>query len=914
VSKIIHSHNFKANNRKEPNLTSDSSTKLFKLGVALAAYCIGYFLILFSHFEKLSNRYACLDIYNILPPLFAGIAAVRLTKEIKSHKIEERIGWLALSLGFFSWTLGQIIWSGMQILMNKQPVGSAYPEIGYTATYPLITIGLLYILKALKRPRNTTLLMDASITLGSIIAIAWSFIFTAYRTPLSLSPVTCMISIMAPVADFMIMLGALVVIASDSKSKALFQTMLHLGIGFAFITAADLAYVYYMTRASYYIGRWPDFCWTLGWLTIGWGISKATLTKKLPKCIENSPGSLSLFEQKDRSLILPYVISGIGFGIAVYHDIKQMHSITFTTTICGYLSILLIIIRQAATLLENGKLTEALRAQLKKNTQLNEKLKTLNERLEDKVAHRERQILVFRSLSVDMSSRDTLSDVMRSALFNSCRALKANGGLIWREICGTDQFELVKHCGFEQRSSLLSEITDLPNRQMLEAGNAIVMTISGNHFLIAPILSQSKVIGAIATLKWSAKFDSSDAKIIESIGAETGSAICLVSQKDAANRSANIDSVTGLLNHRALQEEFEEEFKKALQSGSSVAIVLIDLDDFKIFNDTHGHPLGDHVLKEVAQIATRESPQNAVIGRYGSDEFLIVLPGFSSEQAHDLATRVQKRLLHIGFRQAHQGSRIPISISFGVAAMPEDSRDRHEILSIAEQNLHMSKSSSLDLTPYISNNRLHQSLQDESSFKILDAIVTAIDNKDRYTRRHSEDVAKYALWIAKSLQMPEEQQEIVRRGALLHDLGKIGIPGQILAKPAALNSDEYEIMKGHPYLGSLIVRVIPELESLVDGILTHHERWDGKGYPDGLKETDIPLVGRILAVADAFSAMTTDRPYRKGMNWKTACDEIERGAGLQFDPAIAMLFLKAVNEKFNLEEENTQGSMQFKAA
>ena len=185
-----------------------------------------------------------------------------------------------------------------------------------------------------------------------------------------------------------------------------------------------------------------------------------------------------------------------------------------------------------------------------------------------------------------------------------------------------------------------------------------------------------------------------------------------------------------------------------------------------------------------------------------------------------------------------------------------------------------------------------------SQFSLLDSLVNTIDHKDQYTKRHSEDVTTYALQLVAALGLSSETVNAVRVAGLLHDIGKIGVPDSILRKPGKLTPEEYEIMKGHVTLSSLIIHGLPHLNDILDAVAHHHERWDGKGYPKGLSGTDIPLLGRVMAVADAFSAMTLDRPYRAGLTVDEALCEIERGAGTQFDPDLAHLFAKSLAVQF----------------
>jgi len=185
---------------------------------------------------------------------------------------------------------------------------------------------------------------------------------------------------------------------------------------------------------------------------------------------------------------------------------------------------------------------------------------------------------------------------------------------------------------------------------------------------------------------------------------------------------------------------------------------------------------------------------------------------------------------------------------------------------------------------------------------MLDALVTAVDNKDRYTLRHSEDVLKYSLEIARSLGLDEETQKTLKTAALLHDVGKIGVPDSILRKPGKLTDAEAAAIRHHALMGSVIVAAVPGLEDTLDAIRHHHERWDGNGYPFGLKGEETPLLARIMAVADAFSAMTTDRPYRKGMDPRKAIAILQEGAGIQWDHRCVHAFLEKRKELEQISE------------
>ena len=276
---------------------------------------------------------------------------------------------------------------------------------------------------------------------------------------------------------------------------------------------------------------------------------------------------------------------------------------------------------------------------------------------------------------------------------------------------------------------------------------------------------------------------------------------------------------------------------------------------------------------------------------------MVVLPDASAERAHILATKIRSRLHEEGFNRPSEERTVPISLSFGIACYPNDGRSRHELLTIADSNLYQAKNSDEGIVFTSESQRANRELRAEASFEVLDALITAVDNKDRYTRKHSEDVTEYALWMAEELGLSEETMRTLRIGGLLHDVGKIGVPDEILRKPGRLSPEEFEVMKRHPRLGELIVGGIPGMESILDAVRSHHERWDGLGYPDQLEGEQIPFMGRLLAVADAFSAMTTDRPYRKGMEFEVALEEIRSNIGTQFDPQMAQAFIQGCEKR-----------------
>ena len=358
-----------------------------------------------------------------------------------------------------------------------------------------------------------------------------------------------------------------------------------------------------------------------------------------------------------------------------------------------------------------------------------------------------------------------------------------------------------------------------------------------------------------------------------------------------ALKLADSDPLTGLLNHRAFHDRLDAEFARAERVGSTYAIVMLDIDNFKFFNDVYNHGTGDDVLRLVAKHVKGGSRPEDSVARLGGDEFALLLPDVGIETAEDIESRVRENLASIFWTPDQGGTTIPITVSVGAALHSSDFLNRHECLRLADERMQWFKAGG-NVEALAKSVRSAISDQIEG-FAMLDALVVAVDNKDRYTRRHSEDVMYYSLMIATELNLDEPTKHTLSVAALIHDVGKIGVPDSVLRKPGALADDEFEIIKRHAQMGLIMVTAVPGLEDTHDVVHHHHERMDGKGYPFGLKGEDIPFNARLVAVADAFSAMTTDRPYRKGMGRQQALDILHKGRGSQWDARCVDAFQSA---------------------
>lgn len=356
------------------------------------------------------------------------------------------------------------------------------------------------------------------------------------------------------------------------------------------------------------------------------------------------------------------------------------------------------------------------------------------------------------------------------------------------------------------------------------------------------------------------------------------------------------DVVTGLYNHRYFQERLNTEIQSAKKAGYKLALIIIDLDYFKYYNDTFGHQQGDLLLKEVGQIIKECIKDMGIVCRYGGDEFAVILPDTRVDQITSVAEKIRRAIEGKRFFGEEKQPGSEVTASVGIAIYPENASDKDELIKKSDDAMYKAK--------FMSKNRVElyfsvlddiKVLLNESEQHLLNSIrtlITIINAKDKYTYGHSERVVLYSTMIGKSMGMTEDELRKLRYGAYLHDIGKIEISRDILNKETALTEEEWQILKGHPVWGADIIKPIRALNDSVAAIMYHHERFDGWGYPQGLKGYDIPLCARILAVADSFDAMMTKRPYKKAKTLEEAVEELERCKGSQFDPEIVHKFIE----------------------
>ncbi len=369
----------------------------------------------------------------------------------------------------------------------------------------------------------------------------------------------------------------------------------------------------------------------------------------------------------------------------------------------------------------------------------------------------------------------------------------------------------------------------------------------------------------------------------------------------AAQFQADTDGLTQLFNHRYLQEKTSELIAKAETYQGTLAVLLIDLDKFKLLNDTYGHLVGDRFLQHTSALLRRAVSLDGFVGRYGGDEFLVVLPNVNHHEALDVMARIREELTEQKFSPHPLVEPLPISFSMGLATYPGNGSNTKELIAFADSALYAEKQGGFNIVEFIRKIETDYAKSERSDhelsrahggcFGVLFNLVVAIDKRDAYTKFHSEHVASWAVRLAQILGLDAEVLLILKLAGLLHDVGKIGVPDFVLRKPGALTAEEYDIMKGHVTLSERLIQEIPYQEQVLAAVSCHHERWDGQGYPHGRAGKEMPLTGRILGIVDAFSAMSLDRPYRTALSLEVICERLMAGSGTQFDPQLVLPFV-----------------------
>ncbi|MCZ0756184.1 bifunctional diguanylate cyclase/phosphohydrolase, partial [Anoxybacillus sp. J5B_2022] len=363
---------------------------------------------------------------------------------------------------------------------------------------------------------------------------------------------------------------------------------------------------------------------------------------------------------------------------------------------------------------------------------------------------------------------------------------------------------------------------------------------------------------------------------------------------------ANCDYLTGLYNHGFFKETLKEKFSDAKLLQQPLSLALLDLDDFKKYNDCNGHLQGDKLLKFFGDLLQKGAEgKGYVVARYGGEEFAVLMPNTKQEEAFLFMNRLRKEINDTYFAGVEYIPYRCISFSCGIAEMEKGMHDCGELIHKADQAMYYAKAQGKNNVQIFDEHNISLSaLEFKEDLDALEQQVKIFLSKDVYTYRHSKRVFTYALEMSDRLDLTDHEKQTLILGALIHDIGKLEVPRDILNKKGKLEPHEWEIIKKHVIWGKEILATEKRFEDVLPLVELHHERYDGKGYPYGLKGEDIPKLARMLCVIDSFDAMTTERPYQRTKTFEEAIIELRRCSGTQFDPFYAEKFIELIETKY----------------
>lgn len=360
----------------------------------------------------------------------------------------------------------------------------------------------------------------------------------------------------------------------------------------------------------------------------------------------------------------------------------------------------------------------------------------------------------------------------------------------------------------------------------------------------------------------------------------------------------NFDGLTNVYNHRYFQDKLKEKIEIGRKENKPVSMIFIDIDYFKHYNDLYGHQKGDNILKELAEIIRKSVRDKDIVARYGGEEFAVILEDTTEKETLEIAERIRTNVEENYFDGEENQPKGKITASIGISIFPDKAKDEIELIKSADDALYRAK--------FFNKNRVetYTSILDDLKKNIDDkdielvtsikTLISIINAKDRYTYSHVERVVIYSRLLADKLNLSERDKNNLIYGAYMHDIGKINIAKEILAKRMKLEKEEWEELKQHPDNGVEIIKSVESLKDVIPLIKHHHERYDGMGYPSGLSGDEIPYLARVLTVVDSFDAMTSNRPYNVRKSYEEGIEELRNCSGTQFDPEIVKAFIEVI--------------------
>jgi len=368
-------------------------------------------------------------------------------------------------------------------------------------------------------------------------------------------------------------------------------------------------------------------------------------------------------------------------------------------------------------------------------------------------------------------------------------------------------------------------------------------------------------------------------------------------------RLAITDELTDVYNKRYFYITLESELKNS-SSANSLGLILIDVDNFTMYNDLYGHNCGDRILKSTAAILKNVIGEKEMLFRFEEDGFAILAKDRDIKSLEEFAKSIHDTYENLKEKYYDENLAKKLTISIGMSIYPSISSNKEDLISHANAALYQAKNMGEDKVNLYQDIMMliHKNVKsDQQMLGMLKGLLSTINAKDKYTFGHCERVSSYAVMVGEAMGLDKQEIQTLLHAGLLHDIGKIELPKSVLNKTACLSEEELKSVSQHPIHSAHILEPLSNTGNLIDYVIHHHERYDGKGYPDGLKGEEISIGARILCVVDCFDAMVSERPYRRSMTIEEAIIELKRCAGTQFDPKIVQIFIDALRNKMSVK-------------
>ena len=872
-------------------------------------------------------------LWQMLPAFFAFVCLLRTVRDQRVLPDSQRVGRWILVVASACVCVGDLLFFGSQNGLIGPPTSDAlqfWSRAPYMLGNALLFASLLALLMTERLEERVRVALDALLltACGGLLLAYFAFL-PLLRNATGVRPILAVYGAMS----LAMLCLSLFVLGSSRSEPVVLRARALLCLALMMVCLSNSILLIAPVHDSFQWTCIGQYLWGIAMLLLGTSALQA-------RSAQMRIGTNSLFQlARLMPAILPYgyLIVAIGLvaaGVSGFTTTTNANGIDAGAIWAGTSVLVLLALRQLVVTMQNVRVRN--------------QLVQLNAQLDEMVALRTRQLHEQTAFVSRLNAATRDADVRAALIEGAPRLLFPHVYALW--------------LADENDDLNLQTNAFAPDDARLQSIEPANHARDDKVLTLQPLQHGEHCFGWIGAL-WQGGHDDLDGKQLEFVAREAALALHNSHLLESALSDSERDSVTGLLNHRGVQNRMEEAFERAREENEPLAVAFMDLDRFKLFNDTYSPAVGDLVLKHIAAFlhdelqlpASSSFPLNGrsrnghlrngssangssangssangssangdacgtsnakgwgqsepavepsvaeferefrveptviapVAGRVGGDEFWMVLPGLDRASALRRVDELNANLQRAEFVLPGNEVGVPIAVSFGVAVFPDDATGLQRLISIAEAQLRGAKNSGLAVRSSTSMERLREELRHHDSFGALDAIVAAIDAKDAYTRAHSEEVTEYALELAEFLGLSDETFKILRTGAILHDVGKIAVPTEVLAKPGTLTPEEFGQMKTHPWIGAILVSALPGLGNVVDIVRSHHERYDGEGYPDKLRGEAIPMLARLLAVADAYSAMTCNRPYRRALDEAEALQRIEEGAGTQFDPQMA---------------------------